>query len=92
MKFKIGEVVILRNTVYFPQYEGCEVEIIQDIRTITSTQDGKVVDAYEIKILQDDKVLNAQTHQLKRKPPNQDTTTWEEFKKVCGFDPSKVTV
>lgn len=91
MKFKVGEIAIIQNLINDITNDGTEVEVIEDLDLRSTRFKVGIVETMCYVVRRPDGLVwHCLPHQL-RKKESPDVSTWEDFKKVCGFDPTKVT-
>lgn len=96
-KFKVGDLCIGQHFVCDTERNGMECEVVAFLPgggTFTNSRfDGKVVidqNAYAVQWA--DSFLSwVAEGNLRKKPPKEKKSSWEQIEKLCGWNPTKVT-
>lgn len=94
-KFKVGDIIIGQNFIFNLSYNGLEGEVIaaEKIRRTRKRNTNEIDNVLSYLILWSNNNMTAQKEfNLRKKPPKEKTSTWEEVEKISGWNPTKTLV
>jgi len=91
MKFKIGDVCEVVAVQYYPELLGAIITITGPARLCENLTRGDAWWGYPTSLQEDDRYAHIFPggENLRKLPPKQGTTTWEDIQQITGWVPNK---
>lgn len=89
-EFRVGEIAIFQNAKWDSSYNGLEVVVrgsLQDRVTACGRNGQNIRVLYSYAVESETEIFHAEPHQLRKKRPPEETTSWDSVEKITGWKP-----